>query len=971
MTDNIEEPVECQPMISSGSGASTMDVDDGRAGIWTRARALFERAIELPDGALASLLDRECGDDQELRRKVLELLRADAAAGGILDAPLDASMLDGTPEGAFRPGTLVGSWRLIRELGHGGMGVVFLAERADRAYEQRTALKIVRGGLVSGALERRFLRERQILARLQHPGIARLLDGGFTDEGQPYFVMELVEGEPLTDWAAGRELDLPQRLRLFLDVCDAVQYAHRQLVVHRDLKPANILVTADGRIRLLDFGVARLLDDASGEAGLTRTGILLLTPEYAAPEQVRGEPATTATDVYGLGAVLYELLSGKRIREVDSHSLTELLRMLESEILPLGERQDLPPSLQRRIRGDLETIAHCALAREPQRRYATVDAMAADVQRHLENRPVLARPDSARYRLGKYLRRHRVGVATTAAAVALLALGVAGTFWQAQQAQREAARAREMSAFLKDLFSSVAPEQTLGRVVTARELLDTGAARIDELRADPDVRVDVLLTLGDLYFRLGVFHRSQALLTQAESEALAAFGANDVRTAEVQNSLGYILTELSRYDEADEVVGRALATSRRLDDRLVLSHSLDALAHLRFNQDRYEEARDLRRELLELNTELHGADSWEVAATLQSLGTIEMDRENYDEGGRLLAEALRREREIVGSQHPSVANTLEVIAVLKLRQGRPREAEPYQREALAIRTEVLGEEHPDVARSLDQIALILQRQNRRAEAVELYERALDLRRRVLGAKHTLVADTLTNLATVDYLSGDLTGAAARQREALDIYREAFGEQHPHVAKGLGNLGAILRELRQFDEAEQVLNRALELRRQLFDEEHTDIAVSLLHLAILHRLTNRLPTAELEFRRALAIFEARLPEDHPRVAETRMGLGATLALSGRAAESLSLLESAYENVHGRIEGDDVRVAESRLWLGMALARLSRDAEALPHLQSAHTVFGALRGPEYYMTQQAAEERDGLQKRLARATTASEQ
>ncbi|MEX2125375.1 MAG: serine/threonine-protein kinase [Woeseia sp.] len=949
-----------------------MDANDRSAAIWSRAKSLFERAVELRDGELASFLDHECKDD-ELRLKVVELLRADASAGGILDAPLDAvvaAMPDDPPPGAFQPGTLVGSWRLIRELGHGGMGVVFLAERADRAYEQHAALKIVRGGLVSGALEKRFLRERQILARLQHPGIARLLDGGFTSEGQPYFVMELVEGEPVTDWAVRQALELPQRLRLFLDVCDAVQYAHRQLVVHRDLKPANILVTADGRIRLLDFGVARLLDDATEEAGLTRTGMLLLTPEYAAPEQVRGEPATTATDVYGLGAVLYELLSGKRIRELDSHALTDVLRVLDSEILPLGERDDLPVVLHRQIRGDLETIVHCALAREPQRRYATVDAMAADVRRHLEHRPVLARPDTARYRLGKYLRRHRAGAAATAVALALLALGVAGTLWQAQQAQREASRATEMSAFLKDLFSSVDPEQVRGRVVTARELLDTGAARIGGLRTDPDVRVDLLLTLGDLYHSLGVFDRAEALLVQAESEALAAFGVNDVRTTKVQNSLGYVLTDMSRYDDAQAVVDRALAASRRLDDPLVLSYSIDALAHLRFNQGRYEESLDLRRELLELNTELHGANSREVAGTLQSLGTLEMDLQNYGEADRLLAEALRREREVLGSQHPSVANTLEVIAVLKVREGRPQEAEPYQREALAIRTQVLGEDHPDVARSLDQIALILQRQNRRAEAAELYERALELRRRVLGAKHARVADTLTNLAGLDYQAGDLTGAVARQREALGIYREAFGEQHPLVATGMSNLGAILRELRQYDEAGRILEDTLVLRRQLLGEEHTDVAVSLLHLAILHRLTDRLPAAEQEFRQALAIFAARLPEDHPRLAETRVGLGATLVLAGRATESLPLLESAFEDIRARIEGDDVRVAESQLWLGMALARLSRDAEALPHLQSSHTVFAALRGPGHYMAQQASEEFDGLQRRLAQAAAASE-
>lgn len=948
-----------------------MDTDGNTAALWTRARTLFERAVELGDNELAAFLDRECNDDEELRGKVLQLLRADAATGGILDAPLDAEMFDDDAEGAFQPGTQIGSWRLIRELGHGGMGVVFLAERADRAYEQHAALKIVRGGLVSGALEKRFLRERQILARLQHPGIARLLDGGFTSEGQPYFVMELVVGKPVTDWAERHALDLPRRLQLFLEVCDAVQYAHRQLVVHRDLKPANILVTADGRIRLLDFGVARLLDDASEEAGLTRTGMLLLTPEYAAPEQVRGEPATTATDVYGLGAVLYELLSGRRIRTLDSHALTDVLRVLEAEIPPLGERDDLLPALKRQVRGDLETIVHCALAREPQRRYATVDALAADVHRYLEDRPVLARPDSARYRLGKYLRRHRAGVAAAAVAFALLALGVAGTFWQAQQAQREAVRAREMSAFLQDLFTAVEPADTLGRVVTARELLDAGAARIDNLRADPDVRVDVMLTLGDLYLRLGVFDRAEALLVRAQEEAVAAFGENHVRAVEVQNSLAYIFTEAGRYDDAEAVIGRALAASRRLDDPLVLSHSIDALANLRSDQGRYDESRDLRRELLELNTELHGADSWEVAATLQALGTMEMDLQNFDEAERLLVEALQKEREAVGSQHPSVANTLEVMAVLKLRLGRAADAEPYQREALAIRTQVLGEDHPDVARSLDQIALILQRQNRTAEAFELYERALELRRRVLGEKHVRVADTLTNLATLDYRSGNLAGAATRQREALGVYLDAFGDEHPLALTSMSNLGAMLREQRQYGEAEQVLEGALELRRKSLGAEHTDVAVSLLHLAILHRLTDRLPAAEQEFRQALAIFTARLPEDHPRLAETRMGLGATLVLAGRDAEALSLLESAYADVRARIEGDDIRVAESELWLGTALARLSRDEEALPHLQSAHTVFAALRGHDHYLTQQAAEELAGSQRRSARATMATQQ
>ncbi len=924
---------------------------------WTRAKELFARAIELPAGEQATFVVRECTGDPGLLAEVTGLLRADSQPAGLLDGTLDVESLGLGAEPAIAPplatGTTIGAWRLVRALGHGGMGIVYLAERTDASFAQRAALKIVRGGLASQALEERFVRERRILARLEHPGIARLLDGGLTQEGQPWFAMDFVEGDPITDWAEKHSLDVPARLRLFLDVCAAVQYAHRRLVIHRDLKPANILVDADGRVRLLDFGVARLIDDAAGEAGLTRAGLHALTPAYAAPEQMRGEPPTTATDVFGLGAVLYELLCRKPIREPGPAEPADFLRTIDRDIPPLASHGHLQSAEKRRLRGDLETIAAVALAPEAERRYQSVEALGADIERHLAAIPVQARPSSAAYRIARYVRRHRVGVAASATVVALLAAGTVGIWWQAVEARREAARAREMAAFLQDLFAAVDPDEARGRVVSARELLDRGAERINELKADADLRVDVVRTLGELYFRLGAFDRSELLLRQAETESLAAFGEDDARTAVVRAALGYTLTDASRYAEADAVIAAALAAGRESEDPGATLLSLDALAHLRYLQGRYQESRDLRLEQRPLAESLHGPDSEEAAALFNSLGACEMQLENFGEADRLYTEALRRQRTIHGNDHRSVANTLGLIGSLRLREGRPRDAEPFQREVLAIRERVLGPAHPDIARSLDQLAIALERQGRREEARLLAERALELRRRVLGSRHSDVAATLMNLATIAYRTGDLEGALVRQLESLAIYRDAFGE-HPHLAHALANSGVILRDLGRYGEARQMLEESLAMRRKLSGDELSDVAVSRLYLAKLERMTGRLPVAEDLYRQALGIFELRLPDGHARIAEARIGLGATLVLRDRPGEAIPYFESAVAALGVADPPDELGLAECRLWLGAALAKLSRGAEARLHLEGARTALVRLRGPDHEMTAQATAE-----------------
>src|SRR5580698_9014671 len=402
--------------------------DGGARGLMTSARwgeikTVLAGVLETDPQQRTATLDRLCRDDAELRREVEALLAYEDKA----DALLNPVAAPGAALRAEAPAPqAIGPYRVLRELGHGGMGVVYLGERADGEYRKQVAIKLITSGRSDARTERRFRRERQILAQLEHNGIARLLDGGATAEGQPYFVMEYVEGLALVDYCDRGRLGIAARLRLFVEVCDAVAYAHQQLIVHRDLKPGNILVTKDGAPKLLDFGLGQVLDAEAGEEETTLAGFPLMTPAYASPEQVRGEPYTVSSDVYSLGVILYELLSGRRPYKVPTGSYLELARVItEQEPVPLSQAA---PQLRRQLSGDLERIAAKTLAKDARIRYRDVWELAADIRRHLEGRPVLARPATLRYRAVKMLRRHKVAAPVVALA-ALLIIGFAGTTW--------------------------------------------------------------------------------------------------------------------------------------------------------------------------------------------------------------------------------------------------------------------------------------------------------------------------------------------------------------------------------------------------------------------------------------------------------------------------------------------------------------------------------------------------------------
>ncbi|MCJ7629250.1 MAG: serine/threonine-protein kinase, partial [Longimicrobiales bacterium] len=871
---------------------------------WSRITEIFEVAAELPSEERDSYLVEACAGDPHILREVQALLTADAEAGP-LDRSLDtiaASLFPDDDTGAGADGSLtgqlVGAYRILGLLGRGGMGTVYLAERADGSFERQVALKVVRGGLGSPTLEAHFLRERRILARLEHPNIARLFDAGLTEDGSPYLVMELVDGRPITAYASEEGLDLDERLSLFLDVLEAVRHAHRNLVIHRDLKPSNVMVTPEGQVRLLDFGIASMLGEDGTEVGegLSRTGLLFLTPDYAAPEQLRGDPVTTASDVYALGCLLYELLTGERARRLGGRSWSVIApSMAEAEVLrPSARLED--PGARRRLRGDLDAIVLKALHADPRARYPSANALVEDLIRYRQGLPVSARPASASYRFRKFMGRNRVAVAVGILLLVAILAGAVGTLWQARAAALEAQRADAVAGFLFGLFEAANPEFNRGRLPDARELVDLGAARLDSLEAGagPGLRVDLLTTLGSLYGKLGVYEPQAALYARAVEESRLSFGAEDEHLGRALTGLGVALMELGRFAEADSVLSNARRTREAAGvPDTILAETVGALATVASALGDTERSLALHREALALDIRDQGEEGLRVAADLNNVGGQLIETEEYDEAERVLERALEIRRLKLGEDHPEVAITLGLLGQLHATLGDRPGAERYHREALAVQRRVYPGGHPDIARSLDQLAITVEVQGRSLEADSLYQEALALRREWLGDAHPDVAATLNNMAVLRYRMGRYAEAAEAMQGALAAWRSALGDGHVNVAAGLNNLGTMLRELGDYTGAEEALTEALELRRKLRGARHTDVGATLSNLAGVRRLQGRWGEAEVEYLEALSILEENLPPEHPRIADACWGMGATLVDAGRSADALPYLERAVE------------------------------------------------------------------------------
>jgi eukaryotic-like serine/threonine-protein kinase len=746
---------------------------------WPEVKSLLEQALEVPRQERAALLARICAEPA-LVAEVEELLALEDHTGGLVDEPFFSFR---QPALELEAGRRLGPWRLLRPIGKGGMGTVYLAERADGAFDLTVAVKVLNTGLHTEELISRFGAERHILARLIHPNIARLLDGGTSEDGRPYLVMEHVEGEPIDQHCDRRRLSTRARLELFRAVCSAVQLAHQNLVVHRDLKPANILVTAEGTVKLLDFGIAKLLKPQEGTEiqsaqTLARLGGAPLTPRYASPEQFRGEPITTASDVYSLGVVLYELLTGHRPYRLDTLSPTEIERVVceaqpprpstavrRSEELATadGGRLLLTPEavagvregdvarLARRLAGDLDTILLTALRKEPERRYTSAERLSEDIRLYLASLPIRSRPDSFGYRAGKFVTRHAVGVTVAAAGLALL-LAFAGVMtWQrleiaarSREVARERDRAEATKEFLLELIGQADPRLAKGREITIRQALDQRAGRLaGETSLDPATRADLLDALGVAYRSLGRYEEAGPLLEEALAVRRQALGEEHVLVAESLHNLANVERHLRRPEEAERLTRQALEIQRRAFPRghRNLARGLNNLASLlrekaeaagEAGRPLLIEAEALARASLAMKQRLFSEENVEVALSLNTLAAILVAADKPAEAEPLLRRSIALRRKLDGPLSPGLAQSINNLAVLLANQGRLTEAEALHRQSLAMRRKLYPEGHPDLLRSLERLGSLRARQGDSAEAAALSREARELAKRLEG-----------------------------------------------------------------------------------------------------------------------------------------------------------------------------------------------------------------------------------------------
>jgi eukaryotic-like serine/threonine-protein kinase len=939
---------------------------------WSELDALFDAVLAQPPHERIPYLDARTRDDPALRTAVLDLLDASAHAGGFLD-PERAHDYSGLFRGALaewtesegrRPGDRIGPYTLAEELGRGGVATVFLAERDDGEYRQRVALKVLRRGLDTDDLVARFRVERQILASLSHPNIARLLDGGATADGRPYLVMERIDGVPITEYCDRNRLPVQDRVRLCAVVARAVQHAHRNLIVHRDLKPSNILVAnvPDGpatraEVKLLDFGIAKLLDPASlpAAAPATRAELRLMTPEYASPEQVRGAAVTTATDVYQLGILLSELLSGRHPHPLRGVAPAEVERIVchtepvppsvsvcregDAELRELArQRNTVPGRLIRQLRGDLDTIASKAMQKEPERRYGSVEQMADDLERYLARKPITARPDSGLYRIRKFLRRHPVG----AGAVVLAGVAVAGYLAtvaayaerlerERDRARLEAAHAEQVATFLTDIFQVSEPGTERGDTLRARTLLDRGAARIAAATAgDPVVRARMLDVIGGVYRQLGAFDGADATLGEALALREVIYGEAAVELAPTLRELALVRLARANYTAAESLARRALDLERRAGgaSRGSTADAANVLARVLHQRGDYDGAQALYEEALGI-VRPHGEELELRSAVMNNLGSLLRERGEHRAALPLLREALALREARSGPDHPATAVSLNALGTLLRELGELDQAATLYQRSLETRRRQLGAHHPELATAMNNLALLHRTRGDYAAAEALHREALELRLRLHGTDHPDHAASQYNLAETLRSAGRSNEAEDLYRRAIEVWRTTLGDAHPNIAHAMNGLAETLRLRGETNAAAAWLEQAVAIRRAALGDRHPLVASTLTVLALLHRDRHAFDEAEASIQEAIEIRRDHSGSAHPQYAHALTVLGSIRIDRGRAElavpelhEALGILEEAADDVEPRL------VADARLALARALVAVDRSEEARP-------------------------------------------
>lgn len=843
---------------------------------WRELQSIFQQAVALPQEDRKEFLDRVCDSNLDLRNEIEALLIADQSQESV-DSPLklDMANLD-----SKLVGSVIDDWKIIRQIGVGGMGTVFLAHRHTTDFQQSAALKLVKKGMDSEAVVQRFQQERKILASLNHKNIAKLLDGGMTQDGRPYFVMEHVDGLPITQYCDQHRLNISQRLNLFRAVCSAVHHAHKNLIVHRDLKPSNIIVTGSGDLKLLDFGIAKLLDDSENQQ-FTRTGMQLHTPAYASPEQLINDPITTASDIYALGILFYELLTGRRPFEIKrseqefrelvltgqpvkpSDAVTEIVSITNktqtAETISQC-RSTRVQGLKRTLAGDLDTICMMAMHREADRRYTSASEFASDIQRHLDGLPVSARPDSRVYRLNKFIKRNKASVSI--ASLAVLSIILITIFYTSQlKLQRDIAikerqKSDEVVRFVTGLFEYSKPSRRLGKDISAKDLLDEGANRIQfELVEQPLVQQTLKQVLGEVYYKLGQEQKALDLLTDALAKQRELLGENHLDVATTKLVLALVHQDRGNYDFAAELLSQALQTKKKLLGELHfdVAEVLSVFAYMEQMRGGYPQAETYFKKGLDISEQLSNGDNVYLAKLTKQLGGFYRYLDRNSEAEPLLRKALAMQVRIYqGGPHPDINSTKRELAALLRSTGEYQESKRLYLEVIESRTKILGPDHPELGNTWNSYSLLLTRMD------------------------------------------DYEGALAANIRFIEILKRAYSEATPSLAAAYFNQASMLRDLDRYSEAIKHYRLASETQDLVgLPEKHVHRAFPIAGIASVYVDQKNYAEATQLYRKVLALRRESLSDDHKTVIDAKNSLGGALTGLKRYKEAEELLLESYQ------------------------------------------------------------------------------
>jgi eukaryotic-like serine/threonine-protein kinase len=853
--------------------------------------------------------------------------------------------------GSGQAGQSIGAYKLVEQIGEGGYGVVYRAQQESPIHRE-VALKVIKLGMDTKQVIARFEAERQALAMMDHPNIAKVLEAGATETGRPYFVMELVEGVRITDYCDAHNLSTRERLRLFAQVCRAVQHAHQKGIIHRDLKPSNILVTEHDGIpvpKVIDFGIAKATQAPLSERGVsTAFEQFLGTPAYMSPEQagLQGTDVDTRSDIYSLGVLLYELLTAHtpfERKELLECGLDEMRRVIREREPPtpsarlttlkgpalaeVAKHQGAgAPQLLQSVRGDLDWIVMRCLEKERAGRYESASGLARDLERHLNHEPVAAAPPGALYRVGKFGRRHRAALVVAASLLLLLLAGVFASTWEAVRATKaerqqrllrtkaeaaerasrtEAMKSRQVAKFLTDMLQGVGPSVALGRdTKLLHEILDKTAERVDkELKDQPEVEGELLDTVGNVYRELGDYTKAERMVRKALALRTTLFGRNDRRVADSLNDLGAVVEAQGKPAEAEELFRQALAIRREKlgNGSPGVADSLNNIGIALFDQGRFAEAEKMQRQALGLREKLFGDENADVAVSLHSLGNVLLMEGKNAEAEAIFRRVLAMREKLLGKVHPLVATTLGNLGTALWYQNKFSEAERVYRQTLAMQRQLMGDEHPDVATSLHNLACVLQSEGKFVEAESFCKQALALRAKLLGIDHPDYASTLSALAAIYQGEGRFSRAEHTEREALAIQQKRVGPEHPETAVSLSNLSDILRTEGKLSEAEPMARRAVSLLRKALGSEHELVAVAMDVLGNVLRDEGRLAEAERCQRQALAIRRKALTPGSPDIAQSFNDLASVLRAQRHPEQAEPLYQESLA-IRRKVLGD---------------------------------------------------------------------